>query len=641
MADNSTRSFRRPPISLYVWLAIFLFLGLMLVARSGFGFGSKTMNQTEFENEVRKGNVAEVVLYPREYSFYAVEGTFTSDSVLVGAQQTPKRFKAEIIMDDTLWEVMRAMVQKRIITQPNPAWQTLLWSFLPFVLLIGIVWFLINRQLRSTNGRAMQFARSRARMVNPDDNKTTFDDVAGAEEAKEEIKEIVDYLKDPLKFKLVGGRLPKGALLMGPPGTGKTLLARAVAGEANVPFFVISGSDFMEMFVGVGASRVRDMFDQARACAPCLIFIDEIDAVGRSRFSGIGGGHDEREQTLNALLVEMDGLEANEGVIVLAATNRADVLDAALMRPGRFDRQIVMDLPDIKGRLQILKVHAKNIRMEPDIELETVARSTPGFSGADLASLVNEAALLAGRGNRDAATKEDFEEARDKIRFGRERKSRRISDRERKITAYHEAGHTVVNIFSEHAVPLHKVTIIPRGQAYLGATMHLPKEDRYTQSRNEMEAHLKVCMGGRIAEELVFKDITSGAAGDIEQATRMARAMVCAFGMSSLLGTVQYGERGEHIYLGRDIMKTEAYSEETAREIDLEIRRIVGDAYAEAKSILTREYDKLVLLAERLLQEETLSAAQVYKLFDMTEPKDAEDSDNVIAPVSPTLDERD
>jgi len=431
----------------------------------------------------------------------------------------------------------------------------------------------------------------------------------------------VEYLRDPLKFKLLGGKIPRGALLTGPPGTGKTLMAKAVSGEASVPFFSISGSDFVEMFVGVGASRVRDMFHQARKNAPCLIFIDEIDAVGRSRFSGIGGGHDEREQTLNALLVEMDGLETQEGVIVLAATNRVDVLDPALLRPGRFDRQIVIDLPDIVGRRKILDVHAKNIKLDPKADLDAIAKSTPGFSGADLANLINEAALLAARGNKEAATQSDLEEARDKVCFGRERRSRKIPERDRRLTAWHEAGHAIVNLFLENSIPLHKVTIIPRGQA-LGLTMMMEHEDRYSRSRLEMLDIITTDLGGRVAEEIALGDITSGASQDIAHATNLAHAMVCSYGMSDKLGTVQYGERADHIYLGRDITRNEACSEQTQREIDDEIKRIIGECKDRATKILTEQRERLDKLANALLERETISGADIRKLLDLP-PDDA------------------
>ena len=437
-----------------------------------------------------------------------------------------------------------------------------------------------------------------------------------------EIKEIVDFLKDPLRFKMLGGNIPKGVLLTGAPGTGKTLLAKAVASEANVPFFSISGSDFVEMFVGVGASRVRDMFEQARKNMPCLIFIDEIDAVGRSRFSGMGGGHDEREQTLNAMLVEMDGLETQAGVIIIAATNRPDVLDPALLRPGRFDRQIVMDLPDIKGRRKILDVHIKNIKTNANVNLDLIARTTPGFSGADLANLCNEAALLAARSNSESATQADLEEARDKVRWGRERKSRKISDKERKLTAYHEAGHTLIAMYSEDATPVHKVTIIPRGQAYLGATMTMPTEDSYTRSRNELLDELVVLMGGRTAEEIIFNDISTGASSDIEVATRIARQMVCIFGMNDKIGPVRYSEYHEQMRVRADAPPSETYSQETAREIDVEVRKLLDDAHVKATKMLEEHHDQLELLAQELLEKETLSVAEVRKLIGMPAKED-------------------
>ncbi|MBR2435591.1 MAG: ATP-dependent zinc metalloprotease FtsH [Lentisphaeria bacterium] len=489
------------------------------------------------------------------------------------------------------------------------------------ILIVGFIYFLFSRQIRNAGKGAMQFGKSKARMILPEEHGKKFSDVAGCDEAKEETKEIVDYLKDPLKFKMLGGKIPRGALLSGPPGTGKTLMAKAVSGESGVPFFAISGSDFVEMFVGVGASRVRDMFEQARKHAPSLIFIDEIDAVGRSRFTGIGGGHDEREQTLNALLVEMDGLETQEGVIVLAATNRADVLDPALLRPGRFDRQIVIDLPDIKGRLQILEGHAKTIKLEPAADLSVIAKSTPGFSGADLANLINEAALLAARNNRTAATQSDLEEARDKVCFGRERRSRQLPEHERRLTAWHEAGHTIVNLFCDYGVPLHKVTIIPRGRA-LGMTMMMEHEDRYSRTRLEMLDSIAMSMGGRVAEELVFGDITSGAQQDISHATDLAHAMVCAFGMSDKIGPIKYDSRSEHIYLGRDITRNESCSEETLREIDKEVGRIIREGHERAVKLLTEHRDMLDKLANALLEKETMSAAEIRTLLELPEKEE-------------------
>jgi len=497
---------------------------------------------------------------------------------------------------------------------------------------IGFIYFFSIRQMRMSGRGAMDFGKSKARMIPPDELNVHFDDIAGADEAKEEIKEIVDYLKDPLRFQLVGGQIPKGCLIVGEPGTGKTLIAKAVACEAGVPFFSISGSDFVEMFVGVGASRVRDMFDQARKNTPCLIFIDEIDAVGRSRFSGWGGGHDEREQTLNAMLVEMDGLESRAGVIVLAATNRPDVLDPALLRPGRFDRQVVMDLPDIVGRRQILNVHVKKIKVDASVDLDIVARTTPGFSGADLANLCNEAALLAARHNNDAVTQADLEEARDKVSYGRERRSRRITERERKLTAYHEAGHALVALHNPHSTPLHKVTIIPRGRAYLGATFSMPKEDVYTRSKLELEADMEMSMGGRAAEELVIGDVTTGASADIDHLTRIARLMVCMYGMSDKLGPIKYGNFPDHPYMRYDAAPEDPVSPETAREIDLEIRRITSQAMEAARKCLTAYRDQLETLAQALLKRETLSIDEINELLGITPEADEARPETTLRP---------
>ena len=455
----------------------------------------------------------------------------------------------------------------------------------------------------------MSFGKSRARMLNRDKNKVTFKDVAGMQEAKEEVEEIIQFLKDPKRFQKLGGRIPKGVLVVGSPGTGKTLLAKAIAGEADVPFFSISGSDFVEMFVGVGASRVRDMFEQGKKSAPCIIFIDEIDAVGRSRFSGIGGGHDEREQTLNALLVEMDGFDTQEGVIIIAATNRPDVLDAALLRPGRFDRQIVIDMPDLAGREEILKVHAREVKLAKDVDMKVIARGTAGFSGADLANLINEAALLAARNEKKAVGMEDLEEARDKVRWGRERRSRVMDEKDKKLTAYHEAGHALVMSKLEHSEPLHKVTIIPRGM-YLGATFQLPEKDKYSINKKQLLDQISGVMGGRIAEEIIFGDCNSGAANDIKQATYLARRMVTEWGMSEKIGMVNVSDHEEHMFLGRDLFKGREVSEQTAREIDEEVRSIIDHCYARAKEVLTQNRDKLIALAEALIEYETLDAPE-------------------------------
>jgi len=495
-----------------------------------------------------------------------------------------------------------------------------------------VIYIFTARQMKMAGRGALDFGKSKARMIPPDQLHVKFDDIAGADEAKEEIQEVVEFLRDPLKFQLLGGKIPKGCLLVGEPGTGKTLLAKAVACEAGVPFFSISGSDFVEMFVGVGASRVRDMFEQARKHTPCLIFIDEIDAVGRSRFSGWGGGHDEREQTLNAMLVEMDGLESRTGVIVLAATNRPDVLDPALLRPGRFDRQIVMDLPDIVGRRKILEVHAKNIKTDATVDLDVIARTTPGFSGADLANLCNEAALLAARKGREAVNADDMEEARDKVCYGRERRSRKIVERERRLTAYHEAGHALVSMRLEHATPVHKVTIIPRGRAYLGATFMMPKEDVYTKSRLQMLAEMAVSMGGRTAEELVLGDVTTGAAADIEHLTKIARAMVCVYGMTDL-GPVKYTDMNQHPHVRIDMPPPDALGPETAREIDLAIRRLVNDAHTTARDILTRDRALLETFAQALLERETMDIAEIEALLGIRSACEAAPEEPAETPV--------
>jgi cell division protease FtsH len=460
---------------------------------------------------------------------------------------------------------------------------------------------------------ALSFGKSKARLLAKERNKTTFKDVAGIEEAIQEVSELVEFLKDPKKFQRLGGRIPKGVLMIGPPGTGKTLLAKAIAGEADAAFFSISGSDFVEMFVGVGASRVRDMFEQARRNTPCLVFIDEIDAVGRSRGHGLGGGNDEREQTLNALLVEMDGFDTQEGIIIIAATNRPDVLDPALLRPGRFDRQVTVNLPDVRGREAILKVHAKNVKLAPSVDLSVIARGTPGYSGAELANLLNEAALLAASTNKKAVGMAELEEARDKVRWGRERRSLAMTDEEKKFTAWHEAGHALLNVMLEHTHPLHKVTIIPRGQS-LGSTMSLPKTDILNRRRKEMLDMIAVMMGGRIAEEIISGDISSGAAGDIQQATNMARAMVTQWGMSDRLGMVQYGDDDEFVFLGREVSRAKVYSEFTAQEIDGEVKRIIDNAYKTAKDLLTTHLAKLDLIAKSLLEYETLDGQQVEEI---------------------------
>ena len=497
-----------------------------------------------------------------------------------------------------------------------PSLLGVLLSWFPMLLLIA-VWIFFMRQMQGGKGGAMGFGRSKAKMMNEVKGKVTFNDVAGVEEAKEEVEEVVEFLRDPKKFSRLGGKIPRGCLLVGPPGTGKTLLARAIAGEAGVPFFTISGSDFVEMFVGVGASRVRDMFEQGKKHSPCIIFIDEIDAVGRSRGAGLGGGNDEREQTLNQLLVEMDGFDTNEGVIIIAATNRPDVLDPALLRPGRFDRQVVVSNPDIIGREKILKVHAKKISMSPDVNLRTVARGTPGFSGADLANLVNEAALLAARKNKRIVTSQEFEEAKDKVMMGAERRSMVMTEEEKRLTAYHEAGHAIVTLNEKAAYPIHKATIIPRGRA-LGMVMQLPERDEVSQTREQLHAQMAIAMGGRVAEEIIFGDdkVTTGASSDIEQATKRARAMVMRAGLSKELGPILYGENEEEVFLGRSVARQQNMSEETARKVDAEIKRFVNMGYDRAKKILKEKIDDLHKLAKALLVYETLTGSEIEDLIN-------------------------
>ena len=617
---------RTPSKAAFVWFIIFIALGAMIFVQLNNKAGAQDRDQAFFEQEITAGKVIGVKLAPEtdrimlaEWNSKLSPEEFEKAKKLNPKALNYKVFRARVIYSENLDQLLKP-VPRKVESRDN--WWNVVGTILPLLVLVGVIYFLFSRQIKMAGKGAMQFGKSRARMIMPNELKTKFDDIAGADEAKEEIKEIVDFLKDPLRFKMLGGNIPKGVLLTGAPGTGKTLLAKAVASEANVPFFSISGSDFVEMFVGVGASRVRDMFEQARKNMPCLIFIDEIDAVGRSRFSGMGGGHDEREQTLNAMLVEMDGLETQAGVIIIAATNRPDVLDPALLRPGRFDRQIVMDLPDIKGRRKILDVHIKNIKTNANVNLDLIARTTPGFSGADLANLCNEAALLAARSNSESATQADLEEARDKVRWGRERKSRKISDKERKLTAYHEAGHTLIAMYSEDATPVHKVTIIPRGQAYLGATMTMPTEDSYTRSRNELLDELVVLMGGRTAEEIIFNDISTGASSDIEVATRIARQMVCIFGMNDKIGPVRYSEYHEQMRVRADAPPSETYSQETAREIDVEVRKLLDDAHVKATKMLEEHHDQLELLAQELLEKETLSVAEVRKLIGMPAKED-------------------
>jgi cell division protease FtsH len=539
----------------------------------------------------------------------------------------PRQFRVDVMVTD---ELQQWLTENGISFSYKPQ-HPLIWQIIsgavPFLIFIGLLYFLFVRQMKIAGRGAMSFGKSRAKMLTRDKNHVTFKDVAGCEEAKDEVQEIIDFLKDPKKFQRLGGRIPKGVMMVGAPGTGKTLLAKAIAGEAEVPFFSISGSDFVEMFVGVGASRVRDMFEQGKKHAPCIIFIDEIDAVGRSRFSGIGGGHDEREQTLNALLVEMDGFETKEGVIIIAATNRPDVLDPALLRPGRFDRQIVVDLPNLDGREDILKIHARKVKLSKEANLRRIARGTPGFSGADLANLINEAALLAARRGVNAIELQDMEEARDKVRWGRERRSRTLDDEEKKLTSYHEAGHAIVLHLLKYTEPLHKVTIIPRGAA-LGATMQLPEKDRYTQSEHRLKDMIAGMMGGRAAEKIVFNEVTTGASNDIKQATHIAHSMVCEWGMSEELGPQAFNSNAEVLFLGREVSRDQEMSEETARKIDKEVGRIIQENYKRAEKMLLDNRDKLDLVAQLLIERETLDGRDVGEILEngriLSEPERVE-----------------
>ena len=562
--------------------------------------GKATINYTKFVDLVKGDKVTKVTLQGDEIS---------------GEMGDGKAFKSYAPSDPDLIKLLQAK-KVEITAKPkddSPWYTTLLISWLPMLVLVGI-WIFFMRQMQAGGGKAMSFGKSRARLMTENTVKITFADVAGIEEAKEEVSEIIDFLKDPKRFTRLGGRIPKGVLLVGAPGTGKTLLARAIAGEAGVPFFSISGSDFVEMFVGVGAARVRDLFIQGKKNAPCIIFIDEIDAVGRHRGAGLGGGHDEREQTLNQLLVEMDGFEANEGVILIAATNRPDVLDPALLRPGRFDRQVVVPIPDLRGREAILKVHTRRTPLADSVDLSILARGTPGFSGADLENLANEAALFAARRGSDVVTMPDFEQAKDKVLMGTERRSLILTEQERENTAYHEAGHTLVARCIPGTDPIHKVTIIPRGRA-LGLTQQLPIDERHTYPKEYLVSTLTVLLGGRAAEELVFEHFTTGAGNDLERATDLARKMVCNWGMSDELGPVTFGKRDEHIFLGREISQAKDFSEETARVIDHAIKNLVFNSYQQAKGLLTTHRDHLQALAQALLEKETLDSTEIDRII--------------------------
>ena len=584
------------------WLVLALAGVLLWQVVKGANSGAKEreINYSEFMSQVDQNNVSEVTVIGND-----VRGKFKNDKSAFHVVVPPNYSE--------MYKPMRDHGVNITVKDANGGSYTWLINLLPFVLL-GALWFIMIRQMQTGGNKALSFGKSRARLLSMQQKKVTFKDVAGVDEAKEELKEIIEFLREAQKFQKLGGRIPKGVLLVGPPGTGKTLLARAVAGEANVPFFSISGSDFVEMFVGVGASRVRDLFEQGKKNAPCIIFIDEIDAVGRHRGAGLGGGHDEREQTLNALLVEMDGFESNEGVILIAATNRPDVLDPALLRPGRFDRRVVVPRPDVKGREEILRVHTRKVPLSDDVDLSVTARGTPGFSGADLANLVNEAALWAARQNRKQVIMSDIEMSKDKVLMGVERKSMILSEEEKKNTAYHEAGHALVAAMTPHADPLHKVTIIPRGMA-LGVTMQLPIDDKHTYTREFLEAQLGVLMGGRAAEEIFLNHLTTGAGNDIERATEIARQMVCEWGMSTL-GPLAFGKKEEAIFLGREITQHRDYSEDTAIKIDAEVKRIVTTAYSYARGVLEGHRETLESIAAALLVREVLDANELKLLIE-------------------------
>jgi cell division protease FtsH len=586
--------------NLALWLVITLMMVMLYNLFSKQHLAETNITYTDFLAMVKDERVSNVVIQGQEL--------FVTDT-------NRNRFKVYAPNDTDLIKTLRDKGVSISAKPPseNPWYMSVLVSWFPMIVLIG-VWIFFMRQMQAGGGKALSFGKSRARLMSDQSERVTFEDVAGIDEAKEELIEIVEFLRDPKKFTRLGGRIPKGVLLVGPPGCGKTLLARAIAGEAGVPFFSISGSDFVEMFVGVGASRVRDLFVQGKKNAPCIIFIDEIDAVGRHRGAGLGGGHDEREQTLNQLLVEMDGFESNEGVILISATNRPDVLDPALLRPGRFDRQVVVSMPDIRGREKILRVHMKKTPIDPDVNTVILAKGTPGFSGADLENLVNEAALLAARDNKETVSMADFEKAKDKVLMGTERKSLIISDEEKRITAYHEAGHTLVAKILPGTDPIHKVTIIPRGRA-LGITQQLPEDERHSYPKSYLLNNLAILMGGRVAEELITNEFTTGAGNDIEKASHLARKMVCEWGMSDGLGPIAFGRKEEHPFLGRDFSQVKDYSEETAQRIDQEILRIVHDSYKRAKSLIQEDIDCLHSIANALLEKESLDAASIEQIM--------------------------
>ena len=590
----------------YKNLALWLVIGMIMIALFNI-FNQPLSSQSdvifsEFMDQVESGKISEVTIQGDRVSGKYIDGSSFQT-------MTPSK-------DQDLVRVLREKGVRIVVVPPEQTswYMNILISWFPMILLLGI-WIFFMRQMQSGGGKALSFGKSKARLMNEDKNKITFKDVAGVDEAKEELHEIIEFLKEPQKFNKLGGKIPKGVLLVGPPGTGKTLLAKAIAGEANVPFFSISGSDFVEMFVGVGASRVRDLFEQGKKNSPCIIFIDEIDAVGRHRGAGLGGGHDEREQTLNQLLVEMDGFENNEGVILIAATNRPDVLDPALLRPGRFDRQVMVDRPDVKGREGVLKVHTATVPLTENVDLKTIARGTPGFTGADLANLVNEAALLAARDDKKCVGNDDFESAKDKVLMGVERRSMVISEKEKRTTAYHEAGHALVAVKLPGTDPLHKVTIIPRGRA-LGVTMQLPEDEKHTYPRNFLYNNLAIFMGGRVAEEICLGQMTTGAGNDIERATEMARKMVCEWGMSEKMGPLTYGTKEEQVFLGKDFSQQKNFSDQTAKLIDQEVKALVMSGYEKASEIITEHRDSLEKMALALLDRETLNASEIKEIIN-------------------------
>ena len=612
--DRKSGDVKVPPRNWLIWTLIVVAIPVVIFFRTKTESNFKMVTRQELElllAGAQTNGIEGKIFYPPPQSSVLAEisGKYTITNTAGVVQTIPFRAKTRV-GDELEASLLNAGFQE---AEPNTLLMSIFVTVLPILLVAFLVYFFFIRQIKMAGKGALSFGKSKARLLSKEKNRTTFKDVAGVDEAKEEVSELVEFLKDPKKFQKLGGRIPKGILMIGAPGTGKTLLAKAIAGEADASFFSISGSDFVEMFVGVGASRVRDMFEQARKNTPCLIFIDEIDAVGRSRGHGLGGGNDEREQTLNALLVEMDGFDTQEGIIIIAATNRPDVLDPALLRPGRFDRQITVNLPDVRGREAILKVHSKNVKIDPSVDLAVIARGTPGYSGAELANLLNEAALLAARTNKKSIGMAELEEARDKVRWGRERRSLAMTDDEKRSTAWHEAGHALVNVLLEHTHPLHKVTIIPRGQA-LGSTMSLPKQDILNRRRKEMLDMIAMIMAGRIAEEVYAQDISTGASGDIQQATQIARAMVCQYGMSDKLGMIQYGDNNEYVFLGREMARSKDYSERIAQDIDAEVKRIIDEGYNRAKDLIVTHSDKLEMLAQKLLEFETLDGAQVEEI---------------------------